>query len=49
MKEQLRLAHPIQRLGRPHDVAEAALYLVSDRSAWVSGIVLHVAGGSVLA
>jgi len=47
--EQLRLAHPIQRLGLPEDVAEAALYLVSDRASWISGIVLDVAGGSVLA
>jgi 3-oxoacyl-[acyl-carrier protein] reductase len=49
IKESLRLAHPIQRLGTPLDVAEAALYLASERSAWVSGITLDVAGGSVLA
>jgi NAD(P)-dependent dehydrogenase (short-subunit alcohol dehydrogenase family) len=29
--------------------ANAALYLVSDASGWVSGVVLDVAGGSVLA
>jgi 3-oxoacyl-[acyl-carrier protein] reductase len=48
VQEQLRLAHPIQRLGVPDDVAEAALFLASDRSAWVSGITLDVAGGAVL-
>jgi 3-oxoacyl-[acyl-carrier protein] reductase len=49
VKEQLRVIHPIQRLGTPDDVAQAALYLASDRSSWVSGITLDVAGGSVLA
>lgn len=45
---QLALTHPIRRLGTPEDVADAALFLVSERSAWISGIVLDVAGGSVL-
>lgn len=49
VKEQLRVTHPIQRLGTPDDVAHAALYLASDRAGWVSGITLDVAGGSVLA
>jgi 3-oxoacyl-[acyl-carrier protein] reductase len=46
---QMRQAHPIQRLGTPEDVAHAVLFLVSEESAWVSGVVLDVAGGSVLA
>jgi 3-oxoacyl-[acyl-carrier protein] reductase len=48
IQEQLRRAHPIQRLGTPGDVADAALFLASDHSSWISGIVLDVAGGSVL-
>jgi 3-oxoacyl-[acyl-carrier protein] reductase len=40
--------HPVRRLGEPDDVASAALYLVSDASAWVTGVILDVAGGSVL-
>jgi 3-oxoacyl-[acyl-carrier protein] reductase len=47
-QEQLSLAHPVQRLGVPNDVAEAALFLASDHSAWISGVTLDVAGGSVL-
>jgi 3-oxoacyl-[acyl-carrier protein] reductase len=40
--------HPIRRLGTPEDVAQAALYLASDASSWVTGTVLDIAGGSVL-
>ncbi len=48
MQEQLVGQHPVRRLGTPLDVAEAVLYLASDRSAWVTGVVLDVAGGSVI-
>jgi 3-oxoacyl-[acyl-carrier protein] reductase len=48
VQEQLRLAHPVQRLGTPDDVANAALFLASDHSSWVSGITLDIAGGAVL-
>jgi 3-oxoacyl-[acyl-carrier protein] reductase len=37
--------HPIRRLGTPEDVAQAALFLVSDQSSWITGIVVDVAGG----
>jgi 3-oxoacyl-[acyl-carrier protein] reductase len=40
--------HPVRRLGTPADVAEAALFLAGDTSSWISGVVLDVAGGSVL-
>lgn len=46
--EAMRLQHPIPRLGRPEDIGEAALYLASERSSWVTGIILDVAGGAVL-
>ena len=48
-QEQLRLTHPVQRLGTPDDVARAALFLASDQSGWISGVTLDIAGGSVLA
>jgi 3-oxoacyl-[acyl-carrier protein] reductase len=48
VQEQLSAAHPIRRLGTPEDVAEAAGFLASDRSSWITGITVDVAGGSVL-
>ena len=48
IQAQLRDTHPIRRLGTPEDVANAALFLASNNSSWISGIVLDVAGGSVL-
>ena len=40
--------HPIRRLGTPEDVARAAAFLASNESSWITGIVLDVAGGSVM-
>jgi 3-oxoacyl-[acyl-carrier protein] reductase len=48
VQESLRANHPIRRLGTPEDVAQTALFLASDNSAWISGVVIDVAGGSVL-
>jgi 3-oxoacyl-[acyl-carrier protein] reductase len=48
VQERMVGDHPLRRLGTPLDVAEAVLYLVGDRSAWVTGVVLDVAGGSVV-
>ena len=49
VQEQLVGMHPIRRLGTPEDVARAARYLVSDDADWITGVILDVAGGSVLA
>jgi 3-oxoacyl-[acyl-carrier protein] reductase len=49
LREQLAAGHPIRRLGTPRDVADAALFLAGPESGWISGIVLDVAGGTVLA
>jgi NAD(P)-dependent dehydrogenase (short-subunit alcohol dehydrogenase family) len=38
---------PIGRIGRPEDIAEAALYLASDAAAFVTGTVLVVDGGGL--
>jgi NAD(P)-dependent dehydrogenase (short-subunit alcohol dehydrogenase family) len=41
-------SQPLQRGGRPRDIAEAALYLASDGSDWVTGQALVVDGGLTL-
>ena len=49
VQEKLAVSHPVRRLGTPGDIAEAALFLVSDASGWITGTVTDIAGGSVLA
>jgi NAD(P)-dependent dehydrogenase (short-subunit alcohol dehydrogenase family) len=39
---------PLQRLGRPEDIADAAVFLASDLASWITGHVLVVDGGSHL-
>jgi len=36
---------PLGRIGKPEDVASAALYLASDEASWVTGVNLPVDGG----
>jgi NAD(P)-dependent dehydrogenase (short-subunit alcohol dehydrogenase family) len=38
-------SRPLKRQGKPEDVAQAALYLASERSAQLTGVVLPVDGG----
>jgi NAD(P)-dependent dehydrogenase (short-subunit alcohol dehydrogenase family) len=42
----VRAMQPLQRVGSPRDVAQAALYLASDRAAQITGVVLPVDGGT---
>ncbi|MGH9247405.1 MAG: SDR family oxidoreductase [Acidimicrobiales bacterium] len=39
---------PLQRLGTPQDIANAALFLCSDLAAWITGHVLVVDGGTII-
>jgi 7-alpha-hydroxysteroid dehydrogenase len=43
--ENMRRTTPMARMGQPQDIANAALFLVSPASSWVTGKVLGVDGG----
>jgi NAD(P)-dependent dehydrogenase (short-subunit alcohol dehydrogenase family) len=46
MAPVMRLTQPLPRQGTSADVAEAVVYLASDRSAQVTGVVLPIDGGT---
>ncbi len=45
-KQRVLSRTPLGRLGEPADVARAALFLVSEESAFITGVVLPVDGGN---
>lgn len=47
-QRSLAESHPLRRLGTPEDVARAALFLASDESSWITGVIVDIAGGAVL-
>ena len=44
-KEMMDARHPLKRVGTAQDVAQMAVFLLSDKSSWMSGQVLGVDGG----
>ncbi|HEV2902550.1 MAG TPA: SDR family oxidoreductase, partial [Gaiellaceae bacterium] len=50
IEEEMRLLHPLGRLGSPEEVAAAVAYLLSDEASFINGATVPVDGGrSVLA
>lgn len=50
-EEQLKedeIKYPLKRYGRPEDIAELAVYLLSDRSSWMTGSDVKISGGGRL-
>jgi len=44
-RERAAKAHPLGRIGRPDDIAAAAVWLCSDEASWITGQALVVDGG----
>ena len=47
-KRQVGLAVPLGRMGKPGDIAGAAVFLASDEAAYITAQTLNVDGGSVM-
>ena len=43
--EQSQLTYPLKRFGQPEDIANLAIYLLSDASSWMTGSSLDISGG----
>jgi NAD(P)-dependent dehydrogenase (short-subunit alcohol dehydrogenase family) len=48
LMEEWTAMHPVGRIGRPEEVATAVVYLVSEESSFVTGMLLRVDGGMVV-
>lgn len=44
-KEANAQRHPLKKIGSPKNIAEMAAFLLSDKSSWMTGQILHVDGG----
>ncbi len=49
VKETLQKQIPLGRLGQPADIAEAVRFLASEEAGYITGHVLHVNGGMLMA
>ncbi|QLG46748.1 SDR family NAD(P)-dependent oxidoreductase [Costertonia aggregata] len=43
--EMMSQRHPLKRVGKPEDIANIALFLLSDDSTWMTGQIVGVDGG----
>lgn len=46
--QQLAAAFPLGRIAQPSDIANAACFLASDTSSWITGVTLDIAGGKIM-
>ena len=44
-RAQIEKRHPLQRLGKPSEIASLATFLLSDEASWITGQILAVDGG----
>jgi len=46
--EELKLKYPLKRFGKPEDIANCAVFLLSDASSWMTGSNILIDGGFTL-
>ncbi len=44
-RQQLAAMHPVGRMGKPEEIADAVIYLCSDKASFITGQSLAVDGG----
>ena len=44
-KQWITSQHPFRGLGKPQDIANAAVFLASEGNTWITGVCLPVDGG----
>ncbi|MDQ1437544.1 MAG: hypothetical protein QOK43_1173 [Acidimicrobiaceae bacterium] len=47
-EERIASRLPLRRLGEPEDIANAALFLASDRASWITGHTMVIDGGALI-
>ncbi|WP_019615322.1 SDR family NAD(P)-dependent oxidoreductase [Psychromonas ossibalaenae] len=47
-EQELSERIPLQRIGEPEDIADAAVFFASDQARWITGEVIKVSGGHTL-
>ena len=47
-REEMKRNLPVRRLGTPEDVAQAALFLVSDEASFITGQIININGGYLM-
>jgi 3-oxoacyl-[acyl-carrier protein] reductase len=45
MRKSTEASTPLGRIGKPEDIAPAAVFLASDESSWITGETLYISGG----
>jgi 3-oxoacyl-[acyl-carrier protein] reductase len=45
--EAMQKRNPMQKIGTPEEIADSLQFLLSDRSSWMTGQVIHLDGGMV--
>ncbi len=44
-KEANAQRHPLKKIGKPEDLANLAAFLLSEKSSWITGQIIHADGG----